>query len=188
MKFFRRFTRFLFAAFPALALATTPTLGAEKLPSRGADTPAALRRPAFNVETLRMGSASELDPVSTLAPSGSHAVDMDCSVVNWDTSNRKPILTLACFTQKKPTPYRMLIQLSWLRSDSRSGSYRRILAPPKTAARFHSDAHGAFVRLRLQDPCRGKLREDWVRFSELVCLEMVREPLKAREEMCPRSD
>ncbi len=184
MKLPRNCQRLLWAALSGLVLVPLLAAGTERLETRG---PQPLRRSQFNLVAFRVRPDFAFDTGSGLTQSAPRGVDLDCSVVNWNTSNDKPILTLACPAQKRPTPFRVYIRLSWLGSNDRPNNYRKILAPPKTAAKFHSDARGAYVWLRLLDPCRGRTRENWIKFSELVCLEMVREP-EGAAKACSRKD
>ncbi len=185
MKLARSSKWLLWTALPALALAATPAAGESRVQMRDLE---ALRRPSFNLGSFRVRPEFAFDTGGRLTQSASRGVDLDCSVVTWNTSDDKPVLTLDCPAQKRPTPFRVYIRLSWLGSSDRPGNYRKILAPPKTAAKFHSDAHGAYVWLRLQDPCRGRTREDWIKFSELVSLEMVREPAGSAKACSRKED
>lgn len=184
MKLMRSPHRLLWGALPALVLAATPATGAATLHSGGSKS---LPHSPFNLLASQVRPEFAFDTGGRSTPSAPRGVDLDCSVVNWNTSDDKPILTLTCPAQKRPTPFRVYIRLSWMGSNDRPNDYRSILAPPRTTAKFHSDARGAYVWLRLQDQCRGGTREDWVKFSELVCLEMVREPVGATQA-CSRKD
>ncbi len=184
MKFRRSSRRFLWAALPALVLAVTPASGLERPLPRGPD---AFRRPSFILEAFPVLPRSAVDAGGGFSQSTPRGVDLECSVVDWNASDEKPILTLACPAQKGPSPFRVYIRLSWLGSNDRPDNYRKILAPPKTAAKFHSDSRGAYVWLPLQHSCRGRTRQNWVKFSELVDLEMVREPQVATKA-CTRKD
>ncbi len=173
MKIPRSPKRFPWAALPALFLVAMPPTATARLFWSGSEP---LSRSPFNLGAFRVGPESAFDTGSRVTPSASRGVDLDCSVVNWNTSDDKPILTLVCPAQKRRTPFRVYIRLSWMGSHDRPSDYRKILAPPNTATKFHSDARGAYVWLRLEDPCLGRTRENWIKFSELICLEMVREP------------
>ncbi len=175
----------LWAALPALALAAIPAAAVARVQGRDSE---ALHRSLINLGAFRVHPGFSFDTGSGLTQSAPRGVDLDCSVVTWDTSDDKPVLTLDCPAQKRPTPFRVYIRLSWMGSSDRPSNYRKILAPPKTAAKFHSDARGAYVWLRLQDPCRGRAHENWIKFSELVSLEMVREPAGSAKACSRKED
>jgi hypothetical protein len=177
LKLRRNFTRIALATLPALALATAWAAGPASVRVRVAGQPGLYRSSALGLQGSQTSSHQAFEATGNSTPPGERSVDLDCSVVRWETADSKPILTLACQAAKKRrlSALRVYIQLSWMGLDDQPKNYREILAPPQTLTRLHSDSRGAFVWLKFRGPCDNEPCADWVRFSELVHLETVRE-------------
>jgi hypothetical protein len=94
--------------------------------------------------------------------------DIDCIVAQWRPTPTKPILTLICPPNTVFAPLRVLIKLSWMKTEDVPVNPEHILAPAGTPTKIRTNKTAAQVLLQADENGEGKLRSTWIGFNAVV--------------------
>lgn len=94
--------------------------------------------------------------------------DIDCVVAEWRPTATRPVLTLICPPNAVFAPLRVLIKLSWMKSEDVSVEPEQILALEGSPTRIRTNKAAAQVWLQVNLKGERKPRSTWVGFTAVV--------------------
>ena len=94
--------------------------------------------------------------------------DIDCVVAEWRPTAMRPVLTLICPPSTVFAPLRVLIKLSWMKSEDVSVEPEQILAPEGSPTKIRTNKTAAQVWLHVNEKGERKPRSTWVGFTAVV--------------------
>jgi hypothetical protein len=97
--------------------------------------------------------------------------DVHCSIVGWDKSGNKPVLTLLCPPKAIFAPLRVYVKLSRTQSGE-ADTYQDIVAQTNAPTKLHTTKRSAWVWLGVRK-ANQKIRDSWVPFDAVVDVALV---------------
>ena len=94
--------------------------------------------------------------------------DIDCVVAEWRPTATRPVLTLVCPPSAVFAPLRVLIKLSWMKSEDVSVEPEQILALEGSLTKIRTNKTAAQVWLQVNEKGERKPRSTWVGFTAVV--------------------
>ena len=94
--------------------------------------------------------------------------EVKCSVVEWNVTMPRPVLTLVCPPEEVFAPLRVYFKLSWAMPKDIPSNYLNILAPPRAQTKLHWTRAELHVLLPIKGEGGGKAETKWVIFTEVV--------------------
>lgn len=98
--------------------------------------------------------------------------DVDCVVAEWRSTTARPVLTLICPPNSVFSPLRVLIKLSWMKSEDFPFDPEHILAPSGTPTKIRTNKTAVQVWLQVNE--KGKPRDTWVGFTAVVDVALLK--------------
>ena len=106
--------------------------------------------------------------------------DIDCVVGEWRPNPTKPVLTLICPPGTVFAPLRVLIKLTWMKTEDVPVYAEHILAPAGTLTKIRTKKSAAQVWLQVDEKGERKNRSIWVGFSGVVDVALLSEGAKSQ--------
>ena len=94
--------------------------------------------------------------------------DIDCVVAEWRPTATRPVLTLICPPSAVFAPLRVLIKLSWMKSEDVSVEPEQILALEGSPTKIRTNKTAAQVWLQVNEKGERKPRNTWIGFTAVV--------------------
>jgi hypothetical protein len=98
-----------------------------------------------------------------------------CAIEDWRHDGRKPILTLVCPPDEIFAPLRVLITLSWAEPRDIPRNLNDIEIRPRLPVKLTSTGRGLGVRLPIFPAGEKRPHEDWLWFTEIQHVRLLRE-------------
>lgn len=97
--------------------------------------------------------------------------DIDCVVAQWSPTPTRPVLTVICPPNTVFAPLRVLIKLTWMKSESIQFDLREILALPGNPTKIRTNKNAVQVWLQTAEKNENggrKPRSRWVGFDAVA--------------------
>jgi hypothetical protein len=94
--------------------------------------------------------------------------DIDCTVAQWRTTGKMPVLALICPPNTVFSPLRVLIKLSWMKPEDAPVSPEHILAPAGAPTKIRTDKTAALIWLQVDEKGKHEPRGTWIGFNAVV--------------------
>jgi hypothetical protein len=128
-------------------------------------------RPILSQSEHRVQSEGSLLPATTGEPLTIKPLDMqdiDCTVAQWRSTPTKPVLTLICPPSTVFAPLRVLIKLSWMKTEDAPINPEHILAPAGTPTKIRTNKTAALIWLQVDEKGKREPRGTWIAFNAVV--------------------
>jgi len=128
-------------------------------------------RPILSQSKHKEQIEGSLLPATTREPLTVKPLDMqdiDCMVAQWQPTPTKPVLTLICPPTAVFAPLRVLIKLSWMKTEDVPVNPEHILAPAGTPTKIRTDKSAALIWLQVDNKGKRESRGTWIGFNAVV--------------------
>jgi hypothetical protein len=101
-------------------------------------------------------------PGSTTKPA-----EIKCSIIEWDRSAPKPVLTVVCPPPEVFTPLRVFLKFSWMEGRDVPKDAAKVVAEPRAATKILLDKANIKVFLKISKGADDSGKEKWMAFNAL---------------------
>ena len=95
------------------------------------------------------------------------ASDIKCSIVEWDNTSPKPVLTVVCPPPGVFTPLRVFLKFSWMDTKDVPKDVAKVVAEPRAGTKIQFDRANIKVFLKLSQGAQDSIKEKWMAFNAL---------------------
>jgi hypothetical protein len=93
--------------------------------------------------------------------------EIKCSIIEWDRSAPKPILTVVCPPPEVFTPLRVFLKFSWMEARDVPKDVAKVVAEPRAATKILLDKANIRVFLKISKGADDSGKHKWMAFNAL---------------------
>ena len=93
--------------------------------------------------------------------------EIKCSIIEWDGSAPKPVLTVVCPPPEVFTPLRVFLKFSWMEARDVPKDAAKVVAEPRAATKILLDKANIKVFLKISKGADDAGKEKWMAFNAL---------------------
>jgi hypothetical protein len=105
--------------------------------------------------------------------------DIKCSIIEWDATSPKPVLTVVCPPPEIFTPLRVFLKFSWMDAKDVPKDVAKVVAEPRAATKIQFDRASIKVLLKLSKGADDSGKEKWMAFNALQGFAIIPSEVKS---------